>query len=180
MQDRPRRATRGAAGTYDPAMPIDLRPTPAADDTRPVDPRAVVEAFLAALAQLDIDRAAAHLADDAVYVNVGLPAVRGRAKIAKALGSIDRPDLGFEVYLHAIASDGPVVLTERTDAVIVGKVRAQFWVAGRFDVHDGEITLWRDAFDYLDVTRAVLRALLGAVVPSLRPAPPRGDGPPGR
>lgn len=161
-------------------MPTELLPSPATDDTRPSDPQAVTEAFLAALTELDFETAGTYLAEDAVYVNVGLPTVRGRAKIVKTLGSMDRPDLGFEVYLHAIAADGPTVLTERTDAVVVGKMRTQFWVAGRFDVHDGQITLWRDAFDYVDVVRAVVRGLVGAVIPSLRPTAPQGHVPPGR
>jgi limonene-1,2-epoxide hydrolase len=74
-----------------------------------------------------------------------------------------------------------VVLTERTDVLLFGKARIQFWVWGRFEVRDGKITLWRDSFDFLDLLRANVRGLLGAVVPSLRPLPPTStDTPPGR
>ncbi|MBN9618697.1 MAG: hypothetical protein J0H43_03060, partial [Actinobacteria bacterium] len=87
----------------------------------------------------------------------------------------------FEVYLHSIAVNGPTVLTERTDVLVLGPVRLQFWVTGRFDVRDGLISLWRDSFDYLDCTRALLRGLLGAVAPALRPAAPvSADIAPGR
>ena len=137
----------------------------------PREPRAVVEAFLATLAAGDL-RGAGELLDERVsYVNVGLPAIRGRQATLRVLRLLER-SVAFEVYLHAISSDGATVLTERTDVLVFGPLRLQFWVAGRFDVRDGRITLWRDAFDYLDCSRALLRGVLGAVVPVLRPAAP--------
>ncbi len=159
-------------------MPTGLLPTPAERPTS--DPRAVAESFLAALAAPDLDRASSLLADDVVYTNVGLPSVHGRDRVIALLGGLAGPRASFEVYLHAVSADGPVVLTERTDVIVVGPVRTQFWVWGRFDVHDGRITLWRDSFDYLDITRALIRGVAGIVVPSLRPAPPAPGDAPGR
>src|SRR4051812_20110220 len=101
---------------------------------RPTDPQAVVEAFLAALAGADLAAAAALLAEDVVYVNVGLPANRGRRGTVAVLKPLARPGVAFEVYLHGIAANGPVVLTDRTDVLAVGPVRMQFWVTGRFEV----------------------------------------------
>jgi limonene-1,2-epoxide hydrolase len=144
-------------------------------------PQEVVEAFLAALADRDVDTAKALLDDDVEYVNVGLPAIRGREQIDKVAGFFDRPEVGFEVYLHAISADGPVVLTERTDVLLFKRMRVQFWVCGRFDVHDGKITLWRDAFDYVDILRGTVRGLVGLLRPELNPKAPEGlDAPPGR
>ena len=78
--------------------------------------------------------------------------------------------MGFEVKFHRIAAEGNAVLTERTDAMVLGPVRMQFWVCGVFEVHSGQITLWRDYFDLFDfVVKGPLRGLIGAVVPSLRP-----------
>jgi limonene-1,2-epoxide hydrolase len=145
------------------------------------DPQAVVEAFLAALAAADLHTARNLLDERVVYVNVGLPAIRGRRRTIGFLRPLARPRVGFEVYMHAIAGNGSTVLTERTDVLRVGPVRLQFWVVGHFEVEDGAITLWRDSFDYLDVTRAALRGVLGAVVPSLRPsAPADAHAAPGR
>lgn len=143
-------------------------------------PQAVVEAFLAALAAADLDTAKALLADDIEYVNVGLPAVRGKEQMEKAADLFDRPEVGFEVYLHAISADGPTVLTERTDVLLYKRMRVQFWVMGRFDVHDGKITLWRDAFDYVDIVRGTIRGLLGLAKPELNPTPPEPGDAPGR
>jgi limonene-1,2-epoxide hydrolase len=78
--------------------------------------------------------------------------------------------MGFEVKIHRIAADGNSVLTERTDALIVGPLRLQFWVCGIFEVHNGAITLWRDYFDKFDfLVKAPLRALVGIVIPSMKP-----------
>lgn len=163
-------------------MPSGLLPvaTPAAG-TSALSPQAVVETFLARLADGDVSGSGALLADDVVYTNVGLPTLNGRRRVVRALSALGGSRFSFEVYLHAITATGPVVLTERTDVICAGPVRMQFWVAGRFDVQDGQITLWRDAFDYLDCTRAVVRGLLGAVVPAMRPSAPTSlDTPPGR
>jgi limonene-1,2-epoxide hydrolase len=162
-------------------MPIELLPTPATSDAAPTDPQAVTEAFLAALMDSDLDAAIELLDPDVHYVNVGLPAIDGAERVRRAFKGLTRDDVSFEVYLHAISSDGPVVLTERTDVIVLGPVRLQFWVMGRFDVHDGRITLWRDGFDQWDILKAVGRGLLGTVVAGLRPSPPqRLDDAPGR
>jgi limonene-1,2-epoxide hydrolase len=163
------------------------RPLDAGSSTVAVDdPQAVVEGFLAAMAAGDSAAAAALIDDDILYVNVGLPAIRGRRDVEKVLALLDRPALGFEVYLHGISTEegstgAGVVLTERTDVLLIGKARVQFWVWGRFEVRDGRITLWRDSFDFLDLLKANVRGLLGVVIPSLRPRPPATtDTPPGR
>lgn len=161
-------------------MPTELLPNAAPADGSVTDPQSVTEAFLEALAAPDLERAMSFLADDVEYTNVGLPTLRGRERVTRALGGLDRPSASFEVYLHAISAEGPVVLTERTDVIALGSFRSQFWVYGRFEVHDGLITVWRDSFDYVDLVRAGVRGLAGMVVPSLRPVPPGPGDPPGR
>ena len=148
---------------------------------QPTEPAEVVTTFLAALAGKDLEGAGDLLDEAVVYTNVGLPTLRGRRAVVRALGLLDRPGCRFEVYVHAQAESDGVVLNERTDVIVLGPVRLQFWVTGRFDVRGGRITLWRDSFDFLDTTRALIRGLLGALVPALRPKPPTsGDAAPGR
>jgi limonene-1,2-epoxide hydrolase len=148
---------------------------------RPTEPQAVVEAFLAALVGADLGTAEALLHKHVTYVNVGLPAIRGRRRTIAVLRGLARPAVSFEVYLHAIAANEGTVLTDRTDVLVFGPCRFQFWVTGRFDVRDGQITLWRDSFDYVDILRAVVRGLVGAVIPAVRPGvPASADVPPGR
>lgn len=139
--------------------------TPAVDTTANTR---VVETFLYALQDQDFDTADASLADNIVWENVGYPTMRGRKRI---IGIFRRGQgrVGFEVKFHRIAAEGNAVLTERTDALIFGPVRMQFWVCGVFEVHGGRITLWRDYFDLFDVVKGTVRGLIGTFVPALRP-----------
>jgi limonene-1,2-epoxide hydrolase len=126
-----------------------------------------VETFLNALQEQDFDTAESALAQNLVYQNVGFPTIYGRNRAMKLFRSMPGR-MGFEVKIHRIAADGAAVLTERTDALVFGPLRLQFWVCGVFEVHEGRITLWRDYFDMLDMLKATARGLVGVVVPSLR------------
>ena len=143
----------------------------------------LVETFLNDLAKGDIDAAAELLAENVDYINVSLPTIRSRDLVRRVLKSaMARSGAGFEVYIHSIAAEGDVVLTERTDVLTWGPFRSQFWVCGRFDVRDGQIVVWKDYFDWWDITLATLRGVVGMVIPSLRAHPPvdrqPGDQPP--
>lgn len=131
---------------------------------------ATVQKFLFALRDKDLDTAGAQLAENLVYENVGLPTIHGSRRAMKLFAGMQRPSLGFDVAIHRAAAEGHSVLTERTDVLIIGPVRLQFWVCGVFEVHDGQITLWRDYFDAFDFTKAIVRGILGAAVPALRPS----------
>jgi limonene-1,2-epoxide hydrolase len=146
--------------------------TTAAPETT-AEAAAVVREFLEALEAGDLDRVEALLDEDAVWINVSLPAVRGGRRIAGMLRSgLERFGLGFRVHFHHVAIDGDAILTERTDAISLGPVEQRFWVWGRFELRDGRIALWRDSFDWADIAVSLLRALAGAVSPRLnRPWP---------
>ena len=136
-------------------------------------PMQVVEGFLALLCAKDIDGASDLLAEDVEYVNVGLPAVHGRERVRRLLrATLGRPGAGFEVYTQTISANGSSVLTERTDVLVFRRLRIQFWVCGRFDVHDGQVVLWRDYFSLTSYSAATLRGLLGVVIPAVRAKPP--------
>jgi limonene-1,2-epoxide hydrolase len=139
------------------------------------DNAARVERFLALLTEKKIDAATELLAEDVEYSNVSLPTVWGRRSVRRALNqTLGRHGVGFEVYTHAISLSGDTVLTERTDVLKLGRrLRIQFWVCGRFDLEDGEITLWRDHFDWWNSSLALWRGLVGIFVPGVRARPPR-------
>lgn len=126
-----------------------------------------VERFLNALQDVDLETAAAALDENLIYQNVGLPTIHGRRRAMQLFRQMDGR-AGFEVKIHRIAADGAAVLTERSDALIFGPLRLQFWVCGVFEVHDGRITLWRDYFDFFDMTKALLRGLAALAIPSLK------------
>jgi limonene-1,2-epoxide hydrolase len=128
----------------------------------------VVETFLNALQDLDLTTADALLDDDLVYQNVGFPTLRGRTRVMKVMRGMEGR-MGFEVKFHRNVAEGSTVLNERTDAIVLGPLRLQFWVCGVFEVQDGRITLWRDYFDMFDMLKATVRGLIGVAVPALRP-----------
>lgn len=140
---------------------------------------ATVRAFLGALERFDIDAAGALLDPDVVYENVSLPAARGRAATLRLLRSMPRALSGFEARTHRLAATGPVVLTERTDVLVVGRVRVAFWVCGTFEVHDGRITLWRDYFDWAATTGALVSGVARALGSLLRGGSRAVGRPPG-
>jgi limonene-1,2-epoxide hydrolase len=125
----------------------------------------VVRAFLAALERLDADAALDLLDPGIVYQNVPFPAARGERAVAKQLRGLAKYCSGFEARLHNVSADGPIVLTERTDVLEVGRLRADFWVWGHFEVRDGKIVVWRDYFDFANVTWAFLRGVVRALLP---------------
>ena len=141
-------------------MPTDTT----ADTTTPLG---ITRTFLESLEANDLDTALDLVDDDLEYINVSLPTVHGRSGLDEAF----RPLLGrfgFRVAFHHIgvdADDPEVVLTERTDALLLGPVHWQFWVYGRFEVRNGKITVWRDSFDWADVLWGLARGVVGAVIP---------------
>jgi limonene-1,2-epoxide hydrolase len=97
-----------------------------------------------------------------------LPTIRGRDRLEALARPIMRPDrVGFNAYLHHVATDGDVVLTDRVDELTFKRWASRFWVYGRFVVRDGQIAVWRDSFDWLDVTIGNLRGLIGIFAPAL-------------
>ncbi|HLU42651.1 MAG TPA: limonene-1,2-epoxide hydrolase family protein [Microthrixaceae bacterium] len=129
------------------------------------DAIAVVEEFLGAMERLDADRVVELLHPEVEYRNVPFPAAKGKRAVERQLRGFARYATGIELRTHHIAANGPIVLTERTDVIEVGRVRAAFWVCGTFEVRDGRIRLWRDRFDLVAVTWALLKGLVGALLP---------------
>ena len=139
------------------------------------DPASVVLAFLEALTEFDLDAALDLVTEDLTYVNVSLPTIRGRDGLDRAFRPLLRPDrFGFNVHLNHVATQGSVVLTDRIDEINFRRFASRFWVYGRWVVRDGQIAVWRDSFDWLDVTVANVRGLLGLLSPSLNRTMPEG------
>lgn len=136
-------------------------------------PEDVVRQFLDSLALRDVDSAIELIAPDIRYTNVSLPTL-GAGPTKKFLRTLNNPRFEFRVRLVNVASDGDVVLTERVDELSLGRFRMQFWVCGRFEVRDGQITVWRDYFDWYDIILGGVRGLVALAVPAVQtplPAP---------
>lgn len=132
------------------------------------NPEQIVTLFLKALEAQDHDQIASLLAPDLHYTNVSLPTLIGGKKVANLFELLLRRGTGFQVKVHSIATNGNTVMTERTDVINVGPLHIGFWVCGTFQVENGKIVLWRDYFDWWDISRGTLRGVAGVILPKLR------------
>ena len=94
---------------------------------------------------------AAFFSDDAVYHNIPLAPVVGRAAIADNFASFIRPGApGIEridFRVANIAANGPIVMTERVDVFTRSGRSFELPVMGIFEVSGSKIKAWRDYFD---------------------------------
>jgi limonene-1,2-epoxide hydrolase len=123
-----------------------------------MDPEQTVREFFRLLALPDTEAAVALLADDVVWKNTGLPTFTGR-KVGGLLLDAEKRGVTVDITVHHAAANGDVVLTDRTDVLRKGKWETSFWVRGTFEVRDGRITLWDDAFSWADLARGSVMGL---------------------
>jgi limonene-1,2-epoxide hydrolase len=111
------------------------------------DSEALVLEFCTAFGRRDIDELLGFFTDDAIYHNIPMAPATGKAEIRAALEMFipDSPAIEFEML--NIASNGPVVFTERIDRMTIMGNQVAAPVAGVFEVRDGKIAAWRDYFD---------------------------------
>ena len=111
------------------------------------DPIAVVQEFCDAWAKGDLDALVEFFTDDAVYHNIPVAPVTGKAAIRDTIAGFTAGVDTVEFRVGHIAASGNVVLTERVDAFITPAVTIELPVMGTFEVVDGKIAAWRDYFD---------------------------------
>ena len=115
-------------------------------------PIEVVRRFCAAWSDnIGAAELAAFFADAAVYHNIPLAPITGRAAIANNIASFIRPGApgieSIQFRVINIAANGPVVMTERVDVFKLPDKSFELQVMGIFEVRDGKISAWRDYFD---------------------------------
>ncbi len=118
-------------------------------------PQQTVEAFIGHWNACNIEAMLALCSEDITYHNIPMEPIHGtmamRAMVEGFLANISACDW----QVHAIAANGNVVLTERTDGFTFKDGRhAAIRVMGTFEIGaDGRITAWRDYFDMLEFQR---------------------------
>lgn len=132
-------------------------------------PTDVVRNFCALMKRRDAEALRPLLADGAVSQNVGMPAFTGPDAIVENMAAQFAmfPDAyAFEIV--NLASDGPVVLTERLDYIQAPDgSKPAIPVMGTFVVDDdGRITRWTDYFDL----NLIIKLLQGEDISGLVPA----------
>lgn len=118
-------------------------------------PESVVRDLLDSLAAGDVDHAVDLLDVEVEWRNTYLPTMRG-PEVAKRLRQMVSQGVDFEVRWHHVAqetsaSGDGIVLTDRTDVLTYGWWSGEFWCRGTFEVRDGKVVLWDDAFSWADV-----------------------------
>ncbi|MYW02899.1 SgcJ/EcaC family oxidoreductase [Streptomyces sp. SID3343] len=121
-----------------------------------MDAEALVDRFVAAWSRLDADELAGYFAEDAVYHNIPIMPVSGRAAIRDFIAAFVEPYSGAHFTVHRQAANGNVVLNERTDTfTFADGGTLDILVTGVFEIENGEIRAWRDYFDLTAVTDAL-------------------------
>ena len=113
-----------------------------------------VRQFCDAFSRRDPDEILDFFTDDAVYHNMPMPPVQGKAGIKTVLDMFLKPSESVEFIILRIAEgeDG-AVLTERLDKFALGGKNIELPVMGVFELTDGQIDAWRDYFDMAAWTR---------------------------
>jgi limonene-1,2-epoxide hydrolase len=108
----------------------------------------IVADFCKTWSRMNLDEILAFMSDDAVYHNIPMEPLKGKAAIRKALEGFAGMMSGIEFKIHNTVSAGDLVMNERTDTMVMrdGK-RVGIPVAGVFEVRGGKICAWRDYFD---------------------------------
>ena len=118
-----------------------------------MDGEKIIREFCAAVEKSDVQVLLPFFTEDAVYHNIPMEAVQGRAAIEATLGGFMTPGTESRFELKAIAASGNTVLTERVDVLTMGGKRIEIAVMGTFEMtDDGKISAWRDYFDMQQVT----------------------------
>ena len=97
--------------------------------------------------RIDLDAIIDCFTDDAVYHNIPMAKVQGKAAIRETLATIMGDSEAVQWDMLNIADEGGVVLTERVDKFKINGVWAEIPVMGVFEVSDGKVAAWRDYFD---------------------------------
>lgn len=120
-----------------------------------MSPLETVNAFCAAWQRGDIEELMSYFAEDAIYHNVPVAPIQGKAAIKQGFLAFASLMEGIELIMVRTAATGSVVFNERIDRFTWKGRQLDLPVAGVFEVHDGKITLHRDYFNYptwLDAT----------------------------
>jgi limonene-1,2-epoxide hydrolase len=123
-----------------------------------MEPEQTVRELFRLLAVPDTRQAVTLLADDIVWKNTGLPTISGR-RVGAMLLDAEKRGLGVDVVIHHAATNGEVVLTDRTDVLRKGSWESSFRVRGTFEVREGKIVLWDDAFSWLAFAKGAVVGL---------------------
>lgn len=110
-------------------------------------PIQIVKAFNAAMEVKDYDTALGFMSEDCEYTNIPLATVRGPAAMRAVLEPFFAPTIENRFEILREAEVGSVVFLERLDRHRLATGWVELPVTGVYEVHGGQITVYRDYFD---------------------------------
>ncbi|MDG3011366.1 limonene-1,2-epoxide hydrolase [Rhodococcus sp. D2-41] len=117
-------------------------------------PEQLVTEFCARWTDADAATLSEYFTEDAIYHNIPMEPLEGKAAIRTFLDGFLASFEGIEFQVHRQAANGAVVMNERTDVLRGAGRSTPIQVMGVFEVRDGKIAAWRDYFDMAAVTAA--------------------------
>ncbi len=123
------------------------RTRPLRASAEPMSPDELVTEFCRRWADPDPAELAAFFADDAVFHNIPMEPIRGRAAIEEYIAGFVTSFGAIDYRIHHQAVSGNVVLNERTDVFTMNGRTIELPVTGVFEIVDGKIAACRDYFD---------------------------------
>lgn len=137
----------------------------------PSTPEAIVRAFCANVSDRDLATLEPLLADDIIFMNVGLEIYRGKQAVLAHFGPDGVWDMfpdTFDFRIRNLGVSDNRIYTERVDVVGVNGRDAYLPLLGIFEIENGRIRHWRD---YADMAM-VQRLLRGETVTAEEGYPP--------
>ena len=117
------------------------------------DPDQIVRDFSAAWGRADLDFIMDAFADDAIYHNMPMQPLEGKAAIRAGIeGFLSQSPGGIDFEILNQVSAGNLVMNERVDTFVIGGNESPIRVMGVFELRDGRIARWRDYFDMAGLT----------------------------
>ncbi len=111
------------------------------------DDASIVTRFCAAFERMDADELIAYFTPDALYHNIPLPPLRGRAEIYESLKGLPKRFKGLRIEILIQVASGNIVMNERIDYFQFEGRELALPIAGVFELRDGKIASWREYFD---------------------------------
>lgn len=104
--------------------------------------------FIALWNTRDLDAILNAMAPDCVYHNMPWPPLIGHEAIRQGLALFvaDAQAIDWQL-LHIAETPNGAIMTERLDRFQIRDAWVEMPVMGIFELHDGQITHWRDYFD---------------------------------
>jgi limonene-1,2-epoxide hydrolase len=108
----------------------------------------IVSDFCKTWLKMNLEEMLGYFTDDAVYHNIPIQPLNGKAAIRKGLEGFTGMLESVEIKIVNSAAAGNLVINERIDTMVTrdGK-KSDLPVVGVFELRGGKISAWRDYFD---------------------------------